>query len=153
MHTASTPKLSVVAPTANCLVIVVDAPSTVDATVFVRLESGLTLRETAHSLDTARCTINQSSCCSSKLNSEGDDFLAEDPVILFVRSDPKPQDAIGRLHSDCSMRQANANGPVLTNTLEMKRWMVRICLQQLIVVTRELLKFGGEFVKGAPEAF
>jgi hypothetical protein len=79
--------------------------------------------------------------------------LPEDSVILFVRANPKPQNSIGGVQTYCSMRKADSNGPVLADTFEMQRRVLRISLQQLIVGTRELLEFGREFVEGTPKTF
>jgi len=56
--------------------------------------------------------------------------LSPDHVVIFrMRSDPEPQDSICRLHTDCSMVQADPGGPEPADLLEMERRMSRVCLQ------------------------
>jgi len=77
----------------------------------------------------------------------------EPAIIFFVRADPEPQDSIGSVDADRTMRQTNAHGPVRANALEVKRWMMRIGFQQLIVVASELLNLRCEIFKSAPKRF
>jgi CobQ-like glutamine amidotransferase family enzyme len=40
-----------------------------------------------------------------------------------------------------SVRQTYSDGPILSDSLEVQRWMLRIGLEKLEVFPRELLKF------------
>ena len=50
------------------------------------------------------------------------------------------------------MTPADTNRPVLAYSFEVKRRMLRVRAQQLIIVASKLLKFGREFIEVPPEA-
>jgi hypothetical protein len=52
--------------------------------------------------------------------------LADDPIIIGVASNPKPQHAIWQLHADCAIVQADTSGPELVDSLKMQRWMLGV---------------------------
>lgn len=74
------------------------------------------------------------------------------PVVFLVVTDPEPNDSFLGVQADGAERQAHANGPLTANAFEVQRRMLRIRLQQLKVLTRELLNVGGKLVEGTPEA-
>jgi len=67
--------------------------------------------------------------------------LADQPLVLFMRSNPEPKNTLARINSEGTKVRTDSHGPVFANTLEMKRWMLRVRFQQLIIVSCELLKF------------
>ena len=61
-------------------------------------------------------------------------LLPYDPVVLGVQSDPEPNDAARRFHTERSVLLSNSHGPVTADLLEMKRWMTRIRLEEFEVL-------------------
>jgi hypothetical protein len=68
--------------------------------------------------------------------------LTDESLVLFVRSDPIPQNTGGRIDAERAVARADSHRPISAYSLEVKRRMLGIGSQQLIVVTRELLEFG-----------
>ena len=54
-------------------------------------------------------------------------------------ANPEPQDPVRRLDSDSPIVQSNTGRPILTDFLEVKRWMVRVRFQELKRPVRESL--------------
>src|SRR2546427_248077 len=78
-------------------------------------------------------------------------LVTQNSFVLFVGSDPTPEDSFFELLSKGTVVPANTNGPITTSLLEVQRWMTRVVLQQLEVFSRELLDFGRQRVEECPE--
>ena len=80
--------------------------------------------------------------------------LADELVVLAVRSDPKPMHPFFRGSTERTVVQANARAPQLpaAELLEVQRRVVEIGLEQRKIFAREQLHIGGQRVKALPEA-
>src|SRR5438552_13885295 len=76
---------------------------------------------------------------------------AHEPIVFCVRTDPVPHQVFLGLDRQGSVRSTNAYRPEATNSLEVEGRMVGICLQQLVVLARELLNGGRKFLQARPE--
>ena len=52
-------------------------------------------------------------------------------IVLLVRADPEPNEAIGALFGECSIMKANPCCPELSNLLEANRRVMRVGLKQV----------------------
>ena len=64
-------------------------------------------------------------------------MLADDFVVVTVGSDPDPQNPIVDFRTQGSVMRANPDRPQFTETFEMKRRMLRIALEEEIVLIRK----------------
>ena len=60
--------------------------------------------------------------------------LADEPVVFSVRADPEPLNSAVHIVSEDSVVSADASRPERADAFEMKRWMARIHLEQLVVL-------------------
>ena len=81
----------------------------------------------------------------------GGSRLLDQTKILFMRSDPEPDDADWRVDAEDAMRGVNAGRPIAAYPLEMQRGMARIRLQQLVVGARDGLHFRWKVSETSPE--
>jgi hypothetical protein len=77
---------------------------------------------------------------------------ADHPVVFFVRSDPEPENTVRRADAQRPMTSANPHRPIHAYSLEVQGGVLRISAEELIFLTRKLLKVWGELVKMAPKA-
>jgi hypothetical protein len=56
--------------------------------------------------------------------------LSDELVVVAVSAYPKPEHSIGSLLADGSVVPTDADRPVLTDFLEMQRWVPRVGFQQ-----------------------
>jgi hypothetical protein len=56
--------------------------------------------------------------------------LANQFVIVGVRADPEPKIAVVHLHGPRAIAQADGDGPVTTDFLELQRRVARITLEE-----------------------
>src|SRR5713226_4422239 len=68
-----------------------------------------------------------------------------------MSADPEPDDSVRCIDSERSIRATNSNRPETAHSLEMKRWMVGIDLEQIVVFARELLNVGWKPLQARPE--
>lgn len=57
--------------------------------------------------------------------------LPNQPVVLSMGADPKPDDAVGSIHADRSIVQSDSGRPEPTNVLEMERRVCRVGFEQV----------------------
>jgi hypothetical protein len=82
-----------------------------------------------------------------------EDFLiADDLVVLCMRPDPEPLDAVRHIVSEGTISPAYANGPRFPDALEVKRWMPRVGLEKLEVLVGGLSNLWRQRVIQRPEA-
>jgi hypothetical protein len=62
-------------------------------------------------------------------------------VVLGMRTDPEPLDPTRHLVSEGSISLAHADGANFPDSLEMKRWMLRVGLEKLEVLVGRLPNF------------
>jgi hypothetical protein len=55
--------------------------------------------------------------------------LPDQPVVLGVASNPEPKHPIGNFDANCPMVQSDSGRPERTNSLEVERWIPRVCFQ------------------------
>ena len=81
-------------------------------------------------------------------------MLADEFVVLTVRSDPEPMDPLFRGRAQRTVVQANSHAPQLSaaELLELQRRVAWVSLQELIVLVSERLCVSGKRIKGLPEA-
>jgi hypothetical protein len=60
--------------------------------------------------------------------------LADDLVVIIVGPDPDPHDSVFYLSAESSVMCANSDRPQLAKSLEMQRRVLRIALEQKIVL-------------------
>ena len=63
--------------------------------------------------------------------------LAEQLVILCMRSDPEPDRAFGSVDGQRSVVRAHAGRPKTPDFLEADRWILRILLDMAICLVRQ----------------
>ena len=75
-------------------------------------------------------------------------------VVLRMRSDPEPMDAIRHRRAQRPVIEANPDAikTSVPDDLEMKRTMRGVGLEKRIVAPRQRLNFRGERFKALPEA-
>jgi len=78
-------------------------------------------------------------------------LVVQDSLVFFVRADPTPQDSLFELLAKRSIVSPDPNGPINTGFLEVKRGMTRIGIQQVEVLSRELLNLRRKRVEEPPE--
>jgi hypothetical protein len=81
-------------------------------------------------------------------SSEG---LADELVVVSMRANPDPVNPMLDVQAQGSIILANPNGPQFTNSLEVKRGMTGISLQQGEILVCQLANLLWQTVK-APEA-
>ena len=78
-------------------------------------------------------------------------MLRNDSVVFGMRADPSPQEAFLGLFCECAIIATNSDGPIITDSLEMKRWVIRIGFQELEILSRKILNLGGQLVEQCPK--
>jgi hypothetical protein len=78
-------------------------------------------------------------------------WLADQPVVLGVWTDPKPHDSSRGLDADRTVMGADSRRPEATNFLEVKRWISRVPFQLLEAPVRETLNRNGKRAIALPE--
>ena len=78
-------------------------------------------------------------------------MLRDNLVVLGMRTNPAPQKTVIDFCCQCTIAAANAYRPVISNLFEVKRWMMRIGLQKLVVLACEVLHFLRQLVEQLPE--
>jgi hypothetical protein len=76
---------------------------------------------------------------------------AKNPVVLPVRADPEPENTIGNVDSQGSIREADSDGSVITDPFEAKRWVLRVGLEQSEGFVGQILDGGRERLIEVPE--
>ena len=77
--------------------------------------------------------------------------LANQRIVLGVRSDPEPEHAIGNVHTEYPIVIADAHGAKTRDLLEMEGWMPRIGLQEREILVREALDLDWQRPVAPPE--
>ena len=67
-----------------------------------------------------------------------DDGSAEQLIVVSVGADPEPDEPVSAFHCDCAIAASHARRPETPDFLEMKRWILRILLEMLVGLIREL---------------
>jgi hypothetical protein len=70
--------------------------------------------------------------------------LADQLVVLCVRTDPKPHNPVRGLDAHRAMMGADSRRPEPTNFLEVNRWISRVSFQLLETPIREALNRNGK---------
>jgi len=60
--------------------------------------------------------------------------LSDQAIVFGVRPDPEPADAVGHFHTEGTIAQPDAHRAESPDRLELKRRMLRISLQQLVIL-------------------
>ena len=79
-------------------------------------------------------------------------MLADDLVVFIVGSDPDPHDGVFDFSAQGSVVRANPDRPHIAEPFEVKGWVLRIALEQQIVLVRERTDFLGKGIVQCPEA-
>jgi hypothetical protein len=74
------------------------------------------------------CTTNKIPAHLAGFGRSADQF-----VIVGMRADPEPEITAVDVDGQGSITQANPDGPVASDLLELQRWMPRIALESLVV--------------------
>lgn len=69
-----------------------------------------------------------------------------------MQADPEPQHPIFRVDAERTIRAADSDGPIWTDSFEVERRMTWIRFQQLKIFALELLHFGRKRFEVLPEA-
>ena len=71
--------------------------------------------------------------------------LADEFVVLAMRANPEPMDAVWYREPECPVVEANSDAVILavSNRLEVQRWVRRIGLDLSVVPVREGLNVRG----------
>jgi len=56
--------------------------------------------------------------------------LADDAVVIGVRADPKPQDAVRNINTERAIMSANSHRMKPSDSLEVERGVARVCLEK-----------------------
>jgi hypothetical protein len=80
-------------------------------------------------------------------------LLADELVILAMRSDPKPMYAAWHREAKCAEIETDSNAMESTtcNSLEMQRWMIWIGLELREISVRHGLNFNRQRVEALPK--
>lgn len=77
--------------------------------------------------------------------------LADNLVVLRMRTDPEPLDAAWHIMREGPVSLADTDGPHITDALEMKRWMPRVGLEQFEVLVGGRANFWRKRVIESPK--
>jgi hypothetical protein len=80
-----------------------------------------------------------------------DAVLADQLVILGVRTDPKPNDPVRGLDANRAMMDTDSRRPEAADFFEVKRWISRVPFQLLETPIREALSRSGKRAIALPE--
>ena len=58
----------------------------------------------------------------------------DEPLVLFMKADPEPNDAVRRLDAERTMRETNSDRPILADTLELQGRMTRIDFEEFEIL-------------------
>ena len=75
-----------------------------------------------------------------------------EPVILCVRTNPEPHDAVTLFDSESAVAATDANRPETVDLLEVQRWMLRIVTKPLVALVREALDWRRQLPIATPES-
>ena len=78
-------------------------------------------------------------------------LISDDSVVVCVTPDPKPQHSVGYAHAERSVRHTHANRKEVSDTLEMKRGMGAVFLEEFEILLGEFLDVFGERLKASPK--
>jgi len=81
----------------------------------------------------------------------GDGGSARQLVVLGMRTDPEPQNSVISIHTQRAMAPADPNRPEPPDLLEMKRGMLGIALEKVIVPASLILNLGRHSIESSPE--
>lgn len=88
-------------------------------------------------------------CCASATSN----LLADELVILAMRSDPKPMYAAWHREAKCTVIETDSHAMESTacNSLDMQRWMIWIGLDLREISVRHGLNFNRQCVEALPK--
>ena len=77
--------------------------------------------------------------------------LRNNSVVFGMRTGPSAQKPLLGLFCESAITATDANGPIITDSLEVKRWVIRIGFEELEVLPRKILNLRRQLVEQLPE--
>ena len=80
-----------------------------------------------------------------------DEQLVNQLVIIRVRADPEPEQSVFGFDRQRAVPQADADGPVAPDLLQLQRGMARVFLEERVIFVGSSADGGGQVAIGFPE--
>ena len=77
--------------------------------------------------------------------------LANHFVVIGVRTDPEPEITVVYFNGERAIAQADADGPITSNFLELQRRMARIVFEKRVIGVGQLSNRQRQRLVGGPE--